>query len=210
MNKPIDKVLETLEGLNTVETVQKKLRITRKTAIKRLYELRKLGFVETSGGGKQPRLYRVSRNKVIKIGNPGLYDIVNENSPIKVAKPYEHRVMGKKLTVEEAIIRAIQSRNFRLILASLALFNKVKNWPRLYSNAKKENVRRKVGALYDAARTTIKVRRMDNRTRKLLLKARGEDGYIIKRVRSKDFKYIENTWQVFIPFNKKDLARLKE
>lgn len=210
MEESIERLLKKLEGLNTIESISKKLNVKRNTAIKKVHELRKLGYVETSGGGKQPRLYRISRTKVQSIGNPGLYEIINENSPIKLMKPYEHRIIGKHLTIEEAIIMAVKNKNFRLILASLALFNKIKNWSRLYESAKKENVRRKVGALYDVARKIIRVRRMDNKTRELLLNAKKENKYIIPETYSKDFKDIEKIWNVHIPFNYADLTRYKE
>ena len=92
-----------------IETIQKKLNIKRSTAIKKIHELRKLNYIETSGGGKQPRLYRIHINKIVKIGNPGLYDIINKNSPIKLSRPFEERIIGKKLSIEEVIIRAIKT-----------------------------------------------------------------------------------------------------
>ncbi len=209
MKQSIEYELKELEGLNTIDLVAKKLNIKKSTAIKKIWELRKLGYVETSGGGKKPRLYRVGR-KIPKVGNPGLYEVVNQNSPIKLVKPYEHRIIDKKLTIEEAIIRAIKSEEFRLILASLALFKKVENWPRLYRFAKAENVRRKVGALYDVARRIVKTRRMDKKTRRLLLNAKNEKRYIIRGLKSKNFQSIEKSWNVCIPFNMADLMRYKE
>jgi len=53
-------LIKKLEGLQTIETIQKKLNIARSTAIKYLYLLRKQGFIETQGGGHQPRFYRIS------------------------------------------------------------------------------------------------------------------------------------------------------
>ena len=210
MNQSIESILRAIEGLNTIDLVAKKLNVKKNTAIKKLHELRKLGFVETSGGGKQPRLYRISRRKRLKIGNPGLYDVINKNSPIKLVKPYEHKIINEKLTIEEAIIRAIKSGEFRPILASLALFNKVRDWHRLYKFAKNENVRRKVGALYEVARTIIKVRKMDEKTRKLMLNAKNEKKYIVQGLRSKNFQEIEKKWKVFVPFNYADLERYNE
>ncbi len=210
MKESINQILKELEGLNTIELVQKKLKVKKNTAIKKIHELRKLGYVETSGGGKQPRIYRVSRIKIQKIGNPGLYEIINQNSPIKLVKPYEHRIINKALTIEEAIVKAVKSGNFRLILASLALFNKLKNWSRLYEFAKKENVRRKTGALYEVARAIIRVRRMDDKTNRLLLNAKKENKYIVQGLKSKDFQDIEKKWKVYIPFDHKDLKRYRE
>lgn len=210
MKKSIDENLKELEGLNTIDLIAKKLNVKKSTAIKKIHELKKLGYVETKGGGKQPRLYRVSRTKIITVGNPGLYDIINKYSKIKLVTSYKHRIINKELSIEEAIVRAIKSREFRVILASLGLFNKIKNWHRLYHFAEKENVRRKVGALYGIARETIRVKKIDNKTLNLLLNAKKEGKYIIENMKSKDFKDIEKTWKVYIPFNKADLERYKE
>ena len=210
MNKSIEAILERLEGLNTLDLVQKKLNVKRGTAIKRIHELRKLGYVETSGGGKQPRLYRISRIKMKKIGNPGLYDTINKNSPIKLSKPYEHRIVNGKLSIEEAIARAVKSGDFRLILASLPLFVKVKNWSKLYNLAKKENIRRKIGALYEVAKRIMRVRRIDKKTMRLLLNAKNEEKHIVQGIKSDDFEDIEKKWRVYIPFNMMDLRRYKE
>ncbi|MBS3156478.1 hypothetical protein J4413_04600, partial [Candidatus Woesearchaeota archaeon] len=199
-----------LEGLSTIELIAKKLNLKKNTAIKKIHELKKLGYVETSGGGKQPRLYRISRIKTQKIGNPGLYDVINKNSPIKLVKPYEHRVVGRSISIEEAIVLAVKSENFRLILASLALFNKVKTWSKLYELAKRENVRRKTGALYELTRKIMRARKMDDKTQKLLLSAKHEKKDIIAGMHSEDFKDIEKKWNVHIPFNYNDLRRYKE
>jgi len=210
MKKPIEDNLKDLEGLNTIDLIAKKLNVKRSTAIKKVYELRKQGYVETQGGGKQPRIYRISRIKIRQIGNPGLYDIINKYSKIKIVRPYEHRIIGKKLCIEEAIVRAIKTKEFRVILASLSLFNKIKDWHKLYQYAKKENVRRKIGALYDVARKTILVKKMDNKTMNLLLNAKSEKRHIIENMKSKEFNDIEKKWNVYIPFNKSDLERYKE
>lgn len=210
MEKSIEGILNKLEGLSTIELIAKKLNLKKSTAIKKIHELKKLGYVETSGGGKQPRLYRISRIKTQKIGNPGLYDVINKNSPIKLVKPYEHRVVGRSISIEEAIVLAVKSENFRLILASLALFNKVKTWSKLYELAKRENVRRKTGALYELTRKIMRARKMDDKTQKLLLSAKHEKKDIIAGMHSEDFKDIEKKWNVHIPFNYNDLRRYKE
>ncbi|MBI2507799.1 hypothetical protein HYV89_02495 [Candidatus Woesearchaeota archaeon] len=210
MNQSIESILRSLEGLNTIDLVARKLNVKKNTAIKKLHELRKLGFVETSGGGKQPRLYRISRRKMLKIGNPGLYDVINKNSPIKLSRTYEERIVGRKLSIEEVLIRAIKTEKYRVIMASLALFNKVKDIPMLYKLAKRENVRRKLGALYEVARRVIKTRRIGDKYLRLMLNAKNEKAFIIPNVKSKDFRDIENKWKVYIPFNKQDLWRLKE
>src|SRR3989344_2884291 len=136
MKKSIETVIKDLEGLHTLEGVQKRLGVRRSTAIKKICQLRKLGYVKTMGGGKQPRLYRISSTKIQELGYPGLYDVINQHSPIKLVKIYEHRIMGKKLSVEEALVQAIQTGNFRVILSALPLFNKIQDWSKLYHYAK--------------------------------------------------------------------------
>ncbi len=199
-----------LEGLQTIGSIQKILGISRSTAIKYVHLLRKKGFVETSGGGKQPRLYKIKLIKIKKIGYPGLYAIINKYSPMKIMEPYEHRIIGKRLSVEEALVRAIETKNLKLILASLSLFNHVHNWSRLYKYAKERDCRNKVGALYELARRFIRVRRIKKKTEKQLLRARDKDKYIMPWIKSRDFKDIEKKYHVFIPFNNVDLKELIE
>ncbi len=199
-----------LEGLHTIKTIQKELKISRSTAIKIVCLLRKDGFVQTSGGGKQPRLYRISPIKTKKIGYPGIYDIINKYSPIKIAEPVEYQIIGKKLSIEETMVRAVETKKFRVILASLALFRHIENWSRLYEIAKQHNVRRKIGALYDLARSFMKVRRIDKRTENRLHSSKEKDKYIIPKMKSKDFLDIQKKWKVYIPFTKADLKRYKE
>ena len=193
-----------------MDTIAKRLGISRRTAINLIWILRKKGLVETGYGKRKIRLYRIRAIKKPDIGFKGLYDIINENSKVKVFAKEQHRIHGHKLTIEEAIIRAIEEEDFRTILAALGLFNKIKDWSRLLKFAKKEKLTRKVGALYDVARTAIKVKRIDKRIRKALLKGTVGDKYIVKKIRSADFKDIEKEWNVFIPFNKADLGVYKE
>ena len=199
-----------LEGLQTVDSIAKTLGIDRRTAINYIWKLRKKGFVETIYGKRKIRMYRISPFKVIKAGYPGLYEFLNQNSKIKVYAPYKERIYDHKPTIEEIIVRAVKTGNLRTILSSLALFNKVKNWHRLSEIARKDNIGRKTGALYDAARTIIKVKRMDKKTRKALLKSKIENKFIVKNARTKDLKHIEKEWKVYLPFNKADLEVYKK
>ena len=203
-------IAKKLEGINTLKMVMKKLNVRKSTAIKILSILRKEGFVETSGGGKKPRLYKISPIRIAGKEHLGLYDIINKYSKIKLFKPFEHKVMDRKLSIEEAIPMAVKEGNFRLVLASLGLFNFVKNWSKLCFYSKKYNVARKLGALYDVTRTIMKTRKMDNRTRKALLKGKDKNKFIIKPHKAKDFKEIGKKWKVYIPFNRADLMRYKE
>ena len=199
-----------LEGLNTLEMVRKSLNVKKSTAIKIISLLRKEGFVETSGGGKKPRLYKISPIRVAGKEHLGLYDIINKYSKVKLFEPFKHKVMDRKLTIEEAIPMAIKQREFRLTLASLGLFNFVKDWSKLHYFAKKYDVMKEIGALYDIARSYMKTRKMDERTRKSLLKTKTRKLFIIKHAKSKDFTDIEKKWNVYVPFNKADLTRYKE
>ncbi len=199
-----------LKGLQTVESVQKELNIKRSTAIKKLHLLRKAGFVETSGGGKQPRFYRISSTPQREIGFPGLYDTINKYSRVKIMPPYRHRMVGKKLSVEEALVRAVATRDFRTILASLALFNYITDWSRLYTYAKKFGVRKRIGALYDVAKAVIKVRKMDKRISNKLLASEEKEKFIIPLIKSKNFVAVQKKWGVYAPFNRKDLWRYKK
>ena len=92
----------------------------------------------------------------------------------------------------------------------MPLFNKVKDFSKLYNLAKKENIRRKLGALYEVARKTVKTKKIDDKHLKLMLKAKDKKKFVVPNAKSKDFMDIENKWKVYIPFNKQDLWRLKE
>ena len=206
----MQKIAKALEGLQTVDTVAKKLGISRRTAVNVIWKLRKQGLVETGYGKRKIRMYRIRAIKKPELGFKSLYDIINEHSKVKLFTKEVHKIHDHKLTIEEAIVRAVKEQDFRTVLAALGLFNKIKNWPRLLKFAKKENLTKKIGALYDVAKTNIKVRKIDKRTRKALFNGKIKNKYIIKKIKSKDFKDIEKEWNVFIPFNKADLEVYKE
>ena len=206
------KALETakkLQGLRTIKSIMREMGIKKSTAIRTVHELRKHGLVRTSGGGSQPRLYRITTTPQIEVGGRGLYDTINKYSRVKLAPTHKHRISGRDMSVEEAIARAAESGSIRTIMASLGLFNHVKDWSRLYHYAKKYDVRRKVGALYDTARTIMKTRRMDERIRKKL--KNGKEGkFMVRNMKSDDFLDIQKEWKVYVPLNKADLRRYEE
>jgi len=206
----LNETAKALEGLQTADTIAKKLWISKRTAVNIIWKLRKKGLVETGYGKRKIRIYKISRIKKPDLGYKGLYEVINKNSRLKIFAKEAHRIHDHKLTIEEAIVRAVETGDFRTILAALGLFNKVKNWSSLLWYAKKAGATRKVGALYDAAKNSMKVRKMDERTRKALKKGKTKERYIIKNIKSKDFKDIENEWNVHIPFNKADLEVYKE
>jgi hypothetical protein len=197
-------------SLVTVKSLSERLGISERTAINYLYYLRKNRLLETSRGRRGIRLYRIKPLLKMDIGYPGLFDTINKFSPIKVAAPYEHRIYDHEMTPEEAIIGAILTKDFRTILASLALFSKISDWRLLYRLAKERNLERRVGALYDISRLCLRVRRMDGRIRSKMKSAKLDNKYIIPETRAKDFPEIENEWGVFVPFRKGDLRRYKE
>ena len=199
-----------LEGLQTADSISVNLGVDKRTAINYVWQLRKKGYVETIYGKRKIRMYRISPIRPIKTGYPGLYEFLNQNSKIKIYPPYTNRIYDHKPTAEEMIVKAVQTGDFRTVLSALNLFNKIKDWALLSELAKKENVGRKIGALYDAARTIIRARRMDERTRKSLLKSEVDSKFIIKNARTKDLNHIEKMWNVYLPFNKADLEAYKE
>lgn len=199
-----------LEGLQTVDSIAKNLSVDRKTAINYIWNLRKNGFVETLYGKRKIRMYKISPLRPIKSGYPGLYEFLNQHSKIKIYPPYINRVYDHKPTAEEIIVKAVQTGDFRTILSALNLFNKINDWALLSELSKKENVGRKIGALYDAARTVIRVRRMDERIRRSLLKSRIGNKFIVKNARTKDLNNIEKIWNICLPFNKADLEAYRE
>jgi hypothetical protein len=198
-----------LQGLNTISTICRKLDIREKTAINYVHEMRMMGLVKTARGKNKVRIYNISPVKKTESGYPGMYDIINMYSPMKIAEPFEHRVY-EKMGIEEAITRALETKDFRIILSSIALFRHVKDWSKLYEYAKRSGNRRKVGALYDLSRQIMKVRRIDKRIERRLLEAKQEDAFIVPKIRTRDFPSIEKKWKVHIPFTKGDLRRLKE
>lgn len=206
----IQELAKKLEGIHTVQTISKILNISKRTAINYIWKLRKKGLVETIYGKRKIRMYKIKAIRKLERGYPGLYDMINENSKVKIVPRYSTRIYTHKLTIEEAIVKAVKTKEFRIILASLGLFNKIKNWHLLNEFAKKEEIGRKLGALYDTARKVIKLKRMDNRTKKSLLRSKVNDKSIINGLKTKDFKDIEEIWNVYIPFNKSDLEVYKE
>ena len=205
-------IAKKLEGISNLDMIAKTLNVKKSTAIKMLSILRKEGFVDTSGGGKRPRLYKISPLRIAGKEHFGLYDVINKYSKVKLWEPYKHKIIDRNLSVEEAIPMAVKEgeKNFRLVLAALGLFNHIKDWSKLCRYSKEYNVARKVGALYDVARTIMKIRRMDNRTRKALLRGKDKSRFIIKPHKPKYYKEIEKIWRVYVPFHKSDLDRYGE
>src|SRR3989338_8349173 len=195
--KQLDEIMWTLEGLHTVETAAEALHLTKQSTLNLLSKLKKKGYVTTSGGGKQKRLYKISMKKQ-RPRDPGMFDIINKYSPMKIAPWYDHQVHGQ-YGPEEALIDAIQTQSFRVILASLRLFNHIKDWKKLYQLAKQKDCWQQVGALYDVARMFFRVMKMTGRYTTLKFKVWKQ----LTKLKKKNFPEIASKWHIFIPFNGK-------
>jgi len=203
-------IIDKIGPIGNLDDIQKKLKVKRATAINYIHFLRKKGLIKTIYGKNRIRYYRILKIKKPIVGNESFYDIINKYSPMKIATRYNYRVIGRKVSIEETIVDAIETKNVKVILASLALFNYVKNWPLLLKFAKKHNVRKKVGALYELTRRFMKVRKINKKTLKAFLNAKNEPKFMIDNFKSRDFKDIEKKWNIFLPFNKVDITEYKQ
>lgn len=194
-----------LEGLHTVETVAETLRVKKQSALNLLSKLKKGGHVTTSGGGKQKRLYTITIRKQLP-RSPGMFDLINKYSPMKINPWYDHQVHGR-YTVEDALVDAIETKNFRIILAAMHLYKHITDWPRLHLLAKQRDCWQQVGALYDMTRLFLKVRKMPKRY---------DDGcfrrmqYLIQDYKTtwEILKPITKKWKVYIPLQKGDINKV--
>lgn len=205
LNMRTQELLEKLQGYVTIPVVQGTLHINRNKAIYLIHRLRKKGYVQTKYRSDKKRVYLIYPENAL--GGETYLDIINKDSPIKIASWDEHRVYGKKIREEEALIYAIKRKSVRYIIACLALFRKISDWSLLYRLAKKHDLVREVAALYDVARLVVKkVRRMPKRFRNLALPKKNDNyKYIIECFESRHFNNIERKWKVYIPLNHGDL-----
>ena len=125
-----------------------------------LSKLKKQGYAQVSGGGRQKRIYTI--HQVIKKKTNGFYDMVNKYSPEKLRPKYEHFVQGK-YRAENAIMDGLNIGDIRTLEATKYLFNYVTNWKLLFDLAKKNKLQKEVVKLYKKARGTIKCRKMPKR-----------------------------------------------
>ena len=201
-----EELLRKLEGLQTIETAAKTLGMRKQSALNLLSRLKKEGYVTTTGGGRQKRLYKITMRKQLPRA-PGMFDILNKYNPnFKLNPWFDHQVHGK-YTVEDALLDAIETKSFRAILASLRLFDQITDWKVLYHGGKERKLWNQVGALYEVARIT-------SRTKKMPMKyyhpsVLGRRISLIPPWETKEdrFKGIENRWGVAIPFKEGDLRK---
>lgn len=202
-------LLKKLEGIQTIETVMDALDVDRKKAVYYISRLRKAGYVKTKKLSNNKRVYNISFENRLK--GTSYYEIINKYSPVKISTPRTYKIYGKKPSFEETLVYAVKTQSFRTILAALALFRKIDDWNNLYRLAKSNHIERQVGALYDLARKIMLTRRMSDRFRYYALpKDDYEWRYVIPRIKSDDFKNVEKTWKIYLPFNKKDLEAYKK
>ncbi|MBU4493111.1 MAG: hypothetical protein KKA61_01975, partial [Nanoarchaeota archaeon] len=201
-------ILKEIQGIQTIPSIMDILNVSREKAVYYVYRLRKKGYVKTKRLSNNKRVYNISFENRLK--GSSYYEIINQHSPVKIATPQIYRIYGKKPSLEETLVYAIKTSSLRTILASLALFKKISDWSELYKLAKENHIERQVGALYDLARKVMKTRRMTKRFKiNSFPKKNCAFEYIIRGLKSKDFKDIENIWKVYLPFNKGDLEAYK-
>ena len=201
-----NELLLKLEGLQTVETAAEALNIKKQSALNLISRLKRQGYVTTSGGNRQKRLYKITARKQRK-RSQGMFDIINKYSKMKLAPWYDHQVHGK-YGPEGALIDAVQTQSFRAILASMSLFSHITDWRTLYNLAKEKDCWQKVGALYDIAKLYFRVKKMPLRyqNQKFIKKQ-----YLIKRYNTTEKMYnpIKNKWNVEIPFQIGDIIKIR-
>ena len=201
-------LLKKLEGVQTIDSASSILKTNKGKTIYYLFRLRKEGYVKTKRLSNNKRVYNISFENKLK--GTSYFEIINKYSPVKIATPITYKIYGKDPSLEETLVYAIKMGSLRTILASLALFKKITNWSELYQLAKKNRIERQVGALYDLAKKIMKVRRMPDRFRNNALPNKKYNfEYTIPGLISKDFKDIEETWKIYLPFNKNDLSDYK-
>lgn len=152
------------EGKYTVETFAKKRNLTRQSAINLLSKLKSKGLVQARGGGKQKRIYTLS--KVPKKETNGFFTLINKYSPEKIRPSFEHYVHGK-YDAEKAIIDGIlfqrNQKDIRTREAMLHLFLHIKDWKKLFFLARKERLVSEVHSLYNEARKKTRCKKMPKR-----------------------------------------------
>jgi len=202
-------LLTKISGIQTIKSIVITLNITKNKAIYYVYKLRKAGYVNTKYDKDKQRIYYISAEN--KLGGSSYIEVLNKNSPIKLASSEVYKIYGQNISIEETLVYAIKTKNPRYILASLALFKKISNWHKLYCLAKKNNVLREICALYDLSLKIIrKVKKMPKKFKNNSLPKDNNYKYIIPELKSRDYKEIEKKWLIYIPFNKIDLEEYKK
>lgn len=194
-------LLRRLEGLHNVETVAEALKIKKQSAINLLSKLKRKGYVTVSKHKRS--LYKISMRKQ-RQRDPGMFDIINKyNKNMKLMPWYDHQVHGA-YGPEDALIDAIQTESFRVILASMRLFSHINNWPKLYKLAKEKGIWQKVGALYDLSKRFFRVTKIP----KIYPQHDGIRWSKLTQLKKMNFPTIAKKWHVYIPFNEYDMEEI--
>ncbi len=197
-------LLKQLEGTHTLVSLMSRLEVSKPKTIYFIRRLRKAGYVKTFRLANKMRVYSISFEN--RLGGTTYEDVLNKESPVKIATDTPFFIYGKQPSFEEVLIYAVKKKSLRTLLAALVLFKKLIDWTEMHRLAKANHCERQIGALYDVARLVMRTRRMSGQYRKASLpKDHYEFRYFIEGLRSKDFKKIEDRWKVHIPFNKADL-----
>lgn len=207
--KKARELLQKLTGTHTIDSITNLLKINRNKAIYYIHRLRKQGYVKTKKNAEGKRIYYISLENKLK--GKSYIDIINENSPINLYSSADFKIYGKSPSLEDALIYSLKSKDFRTILASLALFKRITKWKELYGDAKINSLKRPICALYELSKRFMKVRKMPKLFLKNSLPGKNDKFlYIIDGLRSTDFKDIEKKWKVYIPFSISDLEGYKK
>ena len=207
--KKSKRLVQKLAGTHTIASAMKLLNIDRNKAIYHIHRLRKQGYVKTRRNAEGKRVYYISLDN--KLGGKSYIDVINENSPIKLYSSKDFKIYGVAPSLEDALIYSLKSQDFRMILAGLALFKRIFHWKELYLLAKADNLKRQIGALYEVSKKAMKVRKMPKLFIRNSLPGKYDKFvYVIKGLKSRDFRDIEKKWKVYIPFNIADLMEHKK
>jgi DNA-binding transcriptional regulator LsrR (DeoR family) len=147
-------------GKYTIDLFAEKYNLTRQSAINLLSKLKDKGYVSVEGGGKQKRIYTIS--KLPKKKQNGFYYTVNKYSSEKLFPKFEHYVYGR-YTIEHAIIDGLLIGDKRTLDAVINLFRHVKDWKKLFLFAKKKGLEQRLIELYNYAKTKTKVKSIPKR-----------------------------------------------
>ncbi len=194
-------LLKKIEGKHTVESLMAVTHLTKASVLNFIAQLKKQGYLKTSGGGKQKRIYTISQKQFTE--GVGMFTYINKYAKNPVVPAFQHIVHGT-YGPEYAFIDALLLKDFRILQQSLYILNHIKKWKLLHAIAQKHTVEPIVGALYDFARIAIKTRRMPDTMRNSLIKKIPKKRTEIipaLRTNDKEIKSISDYWNVELPFS---------
>ena len=205
----IEETTKLLKGKHTIDTIETDLHLTRGSALNLVSRLKKAGYLQTSGGGRQKRIYTISPRKIVR-PEKDMFTMINKYSKMKLVASFRHAAYGD-YTRENALIDAILTRSVRTIQASIFLFNHIRDWKKLHALARKKDIEQEVGALYLAARFITKTRRMPKNILDSMKMNVKKKGFLIMTWKTNvpALKKIEEEWNVGLPFLNGDVEELR-